>query len=150
MELTNLLWHLGALIAALWAGFSYRTLLLRQQELESGVLASLLLPQADTADSQAARPSTRQLSLLRSARVRALGWFVDEFAHRHGCKLVWKDRELLIGLSDEHWRQAVSDLYERLLRPGRLLSSAQPCLLDWQRPDNAVGQWIVVSESGKD
>jgi hypothetical protein len=149
MELTNLIWHLGALIGALWAGFSYRALLLRQQELEGGVLVSLLVPQANSTDAENTRQSQRQLSLLRSARARALAWFVDEFARRHNRDLSWKNRDAVLGLTDEQWRLAISGLFEFLQRPQNLPAAVQQiCVLEWQQVAATTGQWAVASEKG--
>lgn len=149
MELTNFLWHLGALIAAIWAGFSYRALLFRQQELEAGVLSSLLLTKADLVAPDAPGPLPRHLSLLRSVRVRALSWFADELSRRHGCLVLWQDNEMLMRLSDEHWRGAVAGLYQFLQHPKKLVfTRGQACILHWHDAVSGSGEWVVVSREG--
>ncbi|MBM3382940.1 MAG: hypothetical protein FJY29_10925 [Betaproteobacteria bacterium] len=150
MELTNLLWHLGALVAALWAGFSYRALLARQQELEAGVVVSLLLSKAEVPLPEAPRPSPRHLAALRSSRVRALAWFADEFERRYSCSVVWKNRESLLELTDEHWRNALAALYELLMHPEPIVvKRGKQSVLDWQQQVSAGGHWTVVSEKGE-
>lgn len=150
MELTNLIWHLGALLASVWAGFAYRGLLLRQKELEEAVLVSLLQEVNDTGCAATDGMSTRQLAQKRSTRARALRWFCDEFLRRYSSRVSWGDSSYLMLLPDEQWRAALSGLYALLRdREDKLALHSSASVLTWQATAHGAGKWLRAIEMEK-
>lgn len=143
MELTNLIWHLGALLASLWAAFSYRSLLVRQKELEEGVLASLLESRAEMSTASDDLGSPRHLALQRSVRTRALRWYSDEFTRRCQVSITWQNMSSLLTLPDHQWRRAVTALQFLLVEQKLPLEGAVTKLkLTWKSEDDGLGKWV--------
>ena len=150
MELTNLIWHLGALLASVWAGFAYRGLLLRQKELEEAVLVSLLQEAKQKASAVSEGLSTRQLTQKRSTRARALRWFCEEFMRRYSCEVSWSDPSRLLILPDEQWRMAISELYNLLKElEDKQALRASVSVLTWQATSDGAGKWLRSIEMEK-
>lgn len=109
MELTNLIWHLGAAIAALWAGFAYRGLRARYADLTESVLPSVLrIHTAHQLDSGGQALSAKE----RSSRVRALRWLVSEFGRHYGIQCTVDDQQSFVLLATQQWLTAFSQLFE--------------------------------------
>lgn len=107
MDLTNLIWHLAAAVAALWAGFAYRSLSSRYSELRHAVVNSMLqLHQAAGSNSSTSVFASRN----RSLRVRALRWLCQEVEQERGILLQVEDAELVVGLEQEAWNRALGIL----------------------------------------
>ncbi len=150
MELTNLMWHLGALLASVWAGFAYRGLLLRQKELEEGVLVSLLQEANVTGCAATDGMSARQLARKRSTRARALRWFCEEFLRRYSSRVSWGNSSHLLLLPDEQWRMALSELYLLLRdREDKLALHSAASVLTWQATHDGAGKWLRAIEMEK-
>lgn len=150
MELTNLIWHLGALLASVWAGFAYRGLLLRQKELEEAVLVSLLQDVNDTACVVTDGISTLQLAQKRSTRARALRWFCNEFLLKYSSRVSWGDSSYLMLLPDDQWRAALSGLYALLRdREDKLALHSSASALTWQATAHDSGKWLRAIELEK-
>lgn len=107
MELTNLIWHLGAAIAAVWAAFAYRGLSARYAELKDSVLVSVLPlhPFAD-GEGEAKLPALNE----RSLRIRALRWIMAEFRSAHGVEVVLEGQDSLLMLEQARWVVVLSEL----------------------------------------
>ena len=145
MELTNLIWHLGALLAAIWAAFAYRSMLMRNKELEEGVLVSLLERKVESS----VVPSQRQLALRRSARARALRWYSEEFLRRNHVALTWKDMPTLLALSEESWRAVISELHETLMQRGMPMGWLKHGIQgEWKVRDDGQGEWVIKENVG--
>jgi len=150
MELTNLMWHLGALLASVWAGFAYRGLLLRQKELEEAVLVSLLQEANVTGSAATDGMSARQLAQKRSTRARALRWFCEEFLRRYSSRVSWGNSSYLLLLPDEQWRMALSELYLLLRdREDKLALHSAASVLTWQATHDGAGKWLRAIEMEK-
>jgi hypothetical protein len=150
MELTNLMWHLGALLASVWAGFAYRGLLLRQKELEEAVLVSLLQEANVTGCAATDGMSARQLARKRSTRARALRWFCEEFLRRYSSRVSWGNSSHLLLLPDEQWRTALSELYLLLRdREDKLALHSAASVLTWQATHDGAGKWLRAIEMEK-
>jgi hypothetical protein len=150
MELTNLMWHLGALLASVWAGFAYRGLLQRQKELEEAVLVSLLQEANDNGSAASDGMSARQLAHIRSTRARALRWFCDEFLRRYSSRVRWGDSSHLLLLPEEQWRMALSGLYVLLRdREDKLALHSSASVLTWQANVHGSGKWLKAIEMEK-
>ncbi|MEY4064080.1 MAG: hypothetical protein RIR26_288 [Pseudomonadota bacterium] len=149
MELTNLVWHLGALVAAVWAAFAYRSLVFSRGELEQGVVGSLLPP------TESGRPSALPiassaafLARRRSVRSRALRWFASELQRRRRITVQWN--ATIFALSDEEWRLALMELYAHLNAPVPSdASPSQTCSLTWSGEAGKTVQWSVKSTAGE-
>ncbi|MEN9809548.1 MAG: hypothetical protein RLZZ488_1115 [Pseudomonadota bacterium] len=106
MELTNLIWHLGAALAAFWAAIAYRALNARHIELRRSVLVSLLpLRQQGTSDSLPAPVLQR-----RSLRLRTLRWVAEELRVNYGFEVVVDASQELLELDQPIWSAAVGEL----------------------------------------
>lgn len=151
MELTNLIWHLGALLAALWAAFAYRALLTRSTELEQGVLASLLDHSVDGPATQADGGQERMVIRRRSVRTRALRWFVDEFARRRSVVVEWQDLKSLVQMSEQQWQFALGSLLESLNDLNRWnLRNGHHVVLQWRASETVSGEWVLTDKNAKD
>lgn len=108
MELTNLIWHLGAALAALWAALAYRRLNAQYIELRHTVLLSVLpahqAREAVSSSDQALSPAER------SMRVRALGWVLLDLKNSLGLEFAIDGRDALMGVQQEQWSQALAGL----------------------------------------
>lgn len=106
MELTNLIWHLGAALAAFWAAIAYRSLNARHIELRRSVLVSLLpLRQQGSSDSLPAPLLQR-----RSLRSRTLRWVAEELRAVHGIEVVVDASQGLLETEQPIWSAAVGEL----------------------------------------
>lgn len=148
MELTNLVWHLGALVAAVWAAFAYRSLVFSRAEMEQAVLATVLLPTgAEAPQSSHVLSQGALLARRRSLRARALHWFASELRRRKGIDLRWP--RSIFETSDEIWRAALADLYVYLNPPVQLVPPSSPVrVLTWVDEDGKPVGWSVESTTG--
>jgi hypothetical protein len=108
MELTNLIWHLGAAIAAVWAAFAYRGLSARYAELKDSVLVSVL-PLHPSASGEGGEVKLPELNE-RARRIRALRWVLAEFRSAHGVVVVFEGQDNLLRLEQAQWVSVVSEL----------------------------------------
>jgi hypothetical protein len=117
MELTNLIWHLGAALAALWAGLAYRSLSARYAEVRESVLPSVLqVHKTESGESTAFVLPAQE----RSSRVRALRWMVTEFARNYGVECTVGEQQTLLSVGRTQWARAVAQLFECSQGPSRL------------------------------
>lgn len=106
MELTNLIWHLGAALAAVWAALAYRALNTRHAELRRSVLVSLLpLRQQDQS-----KPLQPPLLQRRSLRLRTLRWVAEELRAVYGFDVVVDASQELLELDQPIWSAAIGEL----------------------------------------
>jgi hypothetical protein len=109
MELTNLIWHLGAAIAALWAAFAYRSLNVRYAELTESVLPAVL-PVHKNRQGEASEGALSARG--RSYRIRAVRWLVAEFGRTHGISCSLDAPQNFGSLEQSRWVAAFSQLFE--------------------------------------
>lgn len=144
MDLTNFIWHLGAALAALWAGFAYRANKSRLVELENGVLASLLELECEVDETPEPVLKRRRVS----ARARALRWFAAELARTQGVQVEFLNKQALVDLAQTDWLSAVRRLFALLTHKAffdRL--RGQTCQLVWCI-EGGAGHWSIVNRKG--
>jgi hypothetical protein len=101
MDLTNLIWHLGSALAALWAGFAYRALRAQYTEFRQAVMGSLM-------------PETPLHQ--KSLRVRSLRWILDEFVREHDVQLDILSKKELLLIEQSEWTAAILSLLSLVSR----------------------------------
>lgn len=106
MELTNLIWHLGAALAAVWAAFAYRALSARHAELRSSVLVSLLPMERQGASESASPPLLQR----RSLRMRTLRWVAEELRDVYGFNVIVDASQELLEMDQPAWNAALGEL----------------------------------------
>lgn len=127
MELTNLIWHLGAAVAALWAAFAYRSVASRYLELRQAVIPSLCFMDSSS-PVKSAETLTPVKPRMRSIRMRTVRWLGDEFRRRYGRSLVIGEQEQFIALEQAQWSKAVGGLLAVCGEGGMFLQNE--CWLD--------------------
>ena len=144
MELTNFIWHLGAALAALWAGLAYRSLKLKLIELEQGVLASLL----ERTDEGSASNTPARMRRRASVRARALRWFSAKLERKHGTQIEFSNRQVLYELGQSDWNLAVHLLSDLLNDEAFFRNRAgHACQLIWFS-EGTTGRWVLEEWSG--
>ncbi|NBO38037.1 hypothetical protein EBU99_05590 [bacterium] len=159
MDLTSLIWHLAALLAALWASLAYRSLVSRYRELQEGLVVSLL-----------SGPRLQgKIASRRSARIRALRWFSEELSriHRRAIRVdVCKGDSELLQADHSLWCEAMCKLHDMSQDKNFPLSLPEDkaILLCWasaarkensshsadaSQPENQIGQWQIMTEQGR-
>ena len=144
MELTNFIWHLGAVLAALWAGLAYRSLKVKFIELEQGVMASLLEDEG-SGDS----PLSPALERRRvSVRARALRWFSRELARKRQVQVEFSNRQNLYQMPQSEWCVATRRLSGLFVDDAFFGGvSERACQLMWTS-EGGAGHWMIESWKG--
>lgn len=132
MELTNLIWHLGAALAAVWAALAYRTLNTRHVELRRSVLVSLLPLRLQGQSNPLPAPLLQR----RSLRLRTLRWVAEEMHAVHGFEVVVDASQELLELDQPVWSAAVGELLF-LADAGAGMRVLSPVLSDSGEPIDA-------------
>lgn len=145
MELTNLIWHLGAALAAIWAGLAYRSLNHRFVELEQGLLTSLVLDDSALAEADGATRDNRRRQV---ARARAVRWIASELKRTHGLQLEIRDKKTLFELPHSDWCRAISRLHDFVSgRDARVTTLQGPVGVQWTG-EGRDGRWVLVALKG--
>ncbi|MEY2987831.1 MAG: hypothetical protein RJB13_1352 [Pseudomonadota bacterium] len=144
MELTNFIWHLGAALAAIWAGLAHRSLKIKLNDLEQGVLASLLENEGEVETHRAPAYKRRRVS----ARARALRWFSSDLARSRGIQVEFANRQALYDLPQGDWCLAVRRLSVLLTDKAFCGASlGRICQLSWLS-EGTAGRWVVENWKG--